>query len=103
MTDWYTSNDERLNYRDIELSRKLRTVGYCTDIDNLFCDFINLDQLRFRVQARQYHRYQTCDEKGSQQVIRYVAKDAEFQFCHIYCPGSSPDDPWVYNVIPTMT
>ncbi len=41
MTDWYVSNEERLGYRDLELSRKLRTVGYCTDIDNLYCDFIN--------------------------------------------------------------
>ena len=51
MTDWYTSNDERLNYRDIELSRKLRTVGYCTDIDNLFCDFVGKTSCVSGIQA----------------------------------------------------
>ena len=78
MTDWYTSNDERLNYRDIELSRKLRTVGYCTDIDILFCDFINLDQLRFRSTSTAISTFKRAMNKGSQQVIRYVANDAEF-------------------------
>ena len=102
MTDWYASNDERLNYRDIELSRKLRTVGYCTDIDNLFCDFVNLRPVAFS----EYKHGNIIDIKsamktGSQQVIRYVAERCGVpSFVHIYCPGSSPDDPWVYNVIP---
>ena len=96
MTD-RTSNDERLNYRDIELSRKLRTVGYCTDIDNLFCDFVNLRLVAFS----EYKHGNIIDiksaKKGSQQVIRRCGVPS---FVHIYCPGSSPDDPWVYNVIP---
>ena len=63
MTDWYASNEERLNYRDIELSRKLRTVGYCTDIDNLFCDFVNLRPVAFsEYKHGNIHRYQKCDE-----------------------------------------
>ena len=103
MTDWYKSNEERLNYRDIELSRKLRSVGYTTGIDHLFCDFINLRP----VAMSEYKHGNIRDikramNKGSQQVIRYVANKCEVpSFTHIYMPGSSPDDPWVYNVIPT--
>ena len=36
------SNIERTGYRDMELSQKLRTIGYCVGIDELFVDFINL-------------------------------------------------------------
>ena len=102
MTDWHQSNDERLNYRDIELSRKLRTVGYCTDIDNLYCDFINLRPVAMsEYKHGNISNIKRAMNTGSQQVIRYVANKCEIpSFVHIYMPGPSPEDPWGINCIP---
>ena len=54
MTDLVRSNDERLNYRDIELSRKLRQ----SDTVRILTLVLRFHQLKtscvFGVQARQY-------------------------------------------------
>ena len=90
-------NIEKTSYRDLELSQKLRTIGYTVDVDGLFADFIN-----FRaVSLSEYKHYNVSgvanlQRRGASITIRNAANDLRIPyFIVIYRPGDS----WQYNVV----
>ena len=96
------SNFEATYLRDIELSQKLRDVGFCSDIDALFCDFNNF--LPSGISEYKFHRvtniaYQM--KRPATGVIRALANASKIPFVMtLYLPGESKGAPWQYNVIP---
>ena len=91
------NNYERTGYRDLELSQKLRTIGYTVDVDGLFADFIN-----FRaVSLSEYKHHNVSDvanlqKRGASRTIRNAANDLQIPyFIVIYRPG----DNWQFNVM----
>ena len=95
------SNEERLGQRDMELSKRLRTIGYTTDVDNLFCDFIN-------ARAVAISEYKHCNIEGikgylgkpSILAIKRLADASEIPFfLVVYKPPANPHDCWGFNVL----
>ena len=72
---------EKTGYRDLELSQKLRTIGYTVDVDGLFADFIN-----FRaVSLSEYKHYNVSgvanlQRRGASITIRNAANDLRIPY-----------------------